>query len=401
MKKILLIVCSLSIAMAALAQGKGMVVIKGTLKGDLKGFNKIYLYTRTTNDSTMIKEGQYNFSFPFTEPTIKMLYPEYIREMHQMYQPFGILIAEPGTYYVTSDMAQGLYASSEVKGPESVVLYRQFEKDQGNAYKMINNTVADLYGKDWYRIDEKSPDYGALQRSSDSLRQVYLMPVIEDLVKTHPNSYASAFALSASGNQIASMEKKEQLLSMLSPRVKGSDAAQKFAGYLQGLRNSKIGSTVSNFTLPDPSGKGIDFASLKGKYVLIDFWASWCAPCRQSFPHMREVYNKYKNHNFEIYSISIDEDQTAWKKAVEEEQNPWLQSLDTRGIAHSSFAVTAVPSTFLIDPQGKIVAKEVGFDANGGSEIEKKIKTLFNGRVETNTTEPKSKSIQATKLSGS
>ena len=197
------------------------------------------------------------------------------------------------------------------------------------------------------------------------------------------------------------MEKKEQLLAMLSPRVKRSDAAQKFGSYLQGLRNSRIGSTVSNFSLPDPEGKEIHFASLKGKYVLIDFWASWCAPCRQSFPHMREVYSKYKSPDFEIYSISIDEDKAAWEKAVAEERNPWPQSLDTKGIAHSGFAVTAVPSTFLIDPQGKIVAKEVGFDANGGGEIEKTIKALFNSNQGTNATEPKPKTIPATRLSGS
>ena len=88
------------------------------------------MYTRTSKDSTEIKDGQYSFSFPFTEAALKMLYPEYIKGMRQAYQPFGILVAEPGTYHVTSDIAQGMYASSEVKGPESAVLYRQFEKDQ-------------------------------------------------------------------------------------------------------------------------------------------------------------------------------------------------------------------------------------------------------------------------------
>ena len=93
---------------------------------------------------------------------------------------------------------------------------------------------------------------------------------------------------------------------------------------------------------------------------------------------MREVYKKYKSDKFEIYSVSIDEDKSAWLKAVKEENNPWLQSLDTKNISQKGFAVTGVPSTFLIDPQGKIIAKEVGFDPEGGSEIEKKIEEVFN-----------------------
>lgn len=383
MKKHFLTLVVLTLASLSFAQtGKNRVIIKGTLNGDLKGYNKIYLYTRMGRDSAVIENGQYTFSFPFTEVTMKMLYPEYIQKTNQMYQPFGILIAEPGTYYVTSDIAKGMYASSEVKGPESVVLYRQFEKDQGEAYRKVNTNLAGLYGQDWYRIDEKDPKYESFQRSRDSLQETYLLPVVENLVRKHPDSYASAFVLSAS-RQIGSIEKKERLYKLLSARMKKSDPAQKFADYIQGLKSSGIGSTVANFALPDPQDKAVDFKSFKGKYVLIDFWASWCAPCRKSFPHMREVYKTFKSEQFEIYSISIDENKAAWLKAVQEENNPWPQTLDTKNISQSGFAVTGVPSTFLIDPQGKIIAREVGFDPNGGSEIEKKLSELFGKKVET------------------
>jgi thiol-disulfide isomerase/thioredoxin len=133
------------------------------------------------------------------------------------------------------------------------------------------------------------------------------------------------------------------------------------------------GSVAPDFTLLKRDSSQFTLSSMRGKYVLIDFWASWCVPCRRSFPHMREVYKKYKGDKFEIYSVSIDEDKKAWLKAVKEEKNPWLQSLDTKNISQKGFAVTGVPSTFLIDPNGKIIAKEVGFDPNGGSEIEKKL----------------------------
>nr|WP_121270891.1 TlpA disulfide reductase family protein [Pedobacter schmidteae] len=357
-------------------QKKGMVTVKGTLNGDLKGHNMIYMYTRTSNDSTKIKNGHYTFSFPFSEAGLKMLYPKYLEAMGMAYQPFGILIAGPGTYYVTSDISKGMTAS-ELKGPEPMVLYNQFNKEKEKAFEKVYHLIAKVYGKEWYQIEAPNPVYERLQKSTDSLQHIYVLPALQKLLKQHPDSYASAYLLSDS-RQIGSVAKKEQLYHMLSARMQKSDAAKKYKDYIQGLKSANVGSTVANFVLPDPAGQQLDFARLKGKYVLIDFWASWCVPCRQSFPHMGEVYKKYKSDKFEIYSISIDEDKSAWLKAVKEENNPWLQSLDTKNISQKGFAVTAVPSTFLIDPQGKIIAKEIGFDPNGNSAIEKKINEVLS-----------------------
>lgn len=373
MKKYCLSIMILMIYSLGSAQvNKGVVTIKGTLNGDLKGYNAIYMYTRTTNDSATIINGKYTFTFPFTSVGMKFLYPKYIKEMHMMYQPFGILITGPGTYYVVSDIAKGMPAS-ELKGPEPMVLYHQYEENEKAAYKTINQALNKLYGQKWWQADEKDPNYVSIQKSTDSLHDVFILPIIQKLVKDHPDSYASAYVLSGSGRQNGSLKSKEQLYKMLSERMKKTDAGKKFADYIQGLKSSSIGNSVADFILPDPLGKDVDFKRLRGKYVLIDFWASWCVPCRRSFPHMREVYKKYKGDKFEIYSVSIDEDKKAWLKAVKEENNPWLQSLDTKNISQKGFAVTGVPATFLIDPSGKIIAKEVGFDPNGGSEIEKKL----------------------------
>jgi len=372
MKKYVFTVIALLISTLIFAQQKGMVVIKGTLNGDLKGYNAIYMYTRTSNDSTAITNGKYTFSFPFTKVGMKFLYPKYIKEMHMMYQPFGILITEPGTYYVVSDIVKGMPAS-QLKGPESMVLYHQYEEEEKEAYKNINTALNKLYGEKWWQADEKDSNDARIQKSSDSLREVFILPMIQKLVKEHPDSYASVYVLSGSGRQVGSLESKEKLYNMLSAEMKKTDAGKNFGDYIEGLKSSSIGKMVADFKLPDPDGKEVDFKKLRGKYVLIDFWASWCVPCRRSFPHMREVYKKFKSDKFEIYSVSIDEDKKAWLKAVKEEKNPWLQSLDTKNISQKGFAVTGVPSTFLIDPKGKIIAKEVGFDPNGGSEIEKKL----------------------------
>lgn len=371
------------------AQSKGVVTIKGTVKGDLKGYNKIQLFNRTEKDSSIIKNGQYTFSYPYDGPTIKMLYLEYTQKMAIMYRPFGILIAEPGTYYVISD-ANDMYATSSIKGPTNAVIYRQFEKDQDGAFRKINDEILKIYGKEWFKIEEKNIQFQNLQKSRDSLSEIFVLPLIESLIKAHPNDYVSAFVLQGSARQMGTLEKKEQLFSMLSSKLQKSSIGKDFGDYIQGVKNSKIGSIVEDFNLPDPNGKNIAFSNFKGKYVLIDFWASWCGPCRQSFPHMREVYQKVKGDNFEIYSISIDKDKSAWLKAIKEEKNPWKQSLDTKNISQSGFAITGVPTTYLIDPSGKIIAKEIGFDSNGESEIEKKINSIADMSQQ--------KAIPATKL---
>ena len=244
----------------------------------------------------------------------------------------------------------------------------------------MNKALAASYGNSWYQIYEGNEHYEAFSKSNDSLQDIYMMPLLKEFVQKNPDSYTAGYIL-VSNRSAGSIEQKEALFAKLSPRMKKQGQGKKYGDYIEGLKSAGIGKMVSNFVLPDPSGKNFDFASLKGKYVLIDFWASWCAPCRVSFPRMREVYKQYKNDNFTIYSISIDENKPAWLKAVKEEANPWPQTLDTKNISQSGFAVTAVPSTFLIDPSGKIIMTEVGFDPKGGSEIEKKIIKLFGDKL--------------------
>ena len=363
-----------------MGQQAGRVTIQGTLTGDLEGYEKMYFYNRMGTDSVQIVDGKYTYTFPFQEPEMKMLLPEYISRGGVMYQPFGILITEPGLYTISSDKAKGLNAST-VKGPQSLMVYLDFDKKQKEAYKTINQTLGNLYGDNWYRMDESNDQFTAVQKSRDSLQTLHLLPLLTALVKQHPNSFTSGYVLAAN-REVGSIEQKEALFGALSPSLRKQGPAKKYGDYIQGLKSSGVGNTVKNFVLPDPQNKPFSLASLRGKYVLIDFWASWCAPCRVSFPRMRELYSHYKTENFEIYSISIDENKEAWLKAVREEANPWPQTLDTKNISQSSFAVTAVPTTFLLDPQGKILIQEIGFDPKGGSEIEKKIMELFGNKMD-------------------
>lgn len=135
------------------------------------------------------------------------------------------------------------------------------------------------------------------------------------------------------------------------------------------------GQTAVELTLPDLNGKMISLSGLKGKVVLIDFWASWCGPCRHNNPKLVKLYNKYHDQGLEIYGISLDEDADSWKKAVRHDKLTWIQVIDDKGWEASSstlYGVDMIPSSFLLDRQG--VIRTVNAD---GPELESTVRELL------------------------
>ena len=135
------------------------------------------------------------------------------------------------------------------------------------------------------------------------------------------------------------------------------------------------GQTAADLTLPDLNGKMVSLSELKGKVVLIDFWASWCGPCIHNNPKLVKLYNKYHGKVLEIYGISLDEDMDSWKKAVRHDRLAWVQVIDDRGwdaASASKYGVDMIPSSFLIDRQG--VIRSVNAE---GPELENSVRDLL------------------------
>jgi peroxiredoxin len=130
-----------------------------------------------------------------------------------------------------------------------------------------------------------------------------------------------------------------------------------------------------DFSLPDLKGDSLRLSSLKGKVFLLDFWASWCVPCRFSNKNLVKLYSKYKDKGFEILSVSLDDNQSAWKKAVNKDKITWLQINDSKGWDARSAAkwqVDAIPASFLIDKDGNVVSVNAE-----KQELENKIRELL------------------------
>lgn len=141
------------------------------------------------------------------------------------------------------------------------------------------------------------------------------------------------------------------------------------------LASIKIGDIAPEISLPSPDGALVTLSSLKGKYVLIDFWAAWCKPCRMENPNVVKVYNKYKNQNFEILGVSLDRTRDAWVKAIESDGLEWLHVSDLKYFgsqAAQDYQIQAIPATYLIGPNGEVIAKNLR-----GASLKAKLKEIF------------------------
>ncbi|MGD1842176.1 MAG: TlpA family protein disulfide reductase [Thermonemataceae bacterium] len=170
-----------------------------------------------------------------------------------------------------------------------------------------------------------------------------------------------------------------QFLDQVAERMKSVQPAPSYATYLlnriEELKKTAVGTTAPEITLPTPQGDKVALSSLQGNYVLIDFWASWCKPCRIENPNVVKAYEKYHPKGFEIYGVALDKNKEAWLKAIEKDNLQWINVSDLQfwqSPAAKAYNVTAIPMNFLLDKEGKIIAKNLR-----GSRLEAKLAELF------------------------
>lgn len=194
-------------------------------------------------------------------------------------------------------------------------------------------------------------------------------------ISSHPNAYITPLAVirnyQLTGNE---MQLDEQFHAM-KPLLQQTEVGQYVANQVAENAKHPIGKPLANFTQSDTAGLPVQLSSLKGKYVLVDFWASWCRPCRMENPNVVSAYNQYKDKNFTVLGISLDQAKPAWLDAIKMDNLTWTQVSDLKGWGNAvaaQFDIRSIPQNFLLDPNGVLIGKNLR-----GSALTKKLESIM------------------------
>ena len=187
---------------------------------------------------------------------------------------------------------------------------------------------------------------------------------IDAFVTEKPNSYVSPFLLVITlqmNDDIALLEKR---FAKLTPAMQQSRIGASLQQHIAGSKAGQVGSLAMDFTQPDVNGNPVSLSSFRGKYVLVDFWASWCRPCRIENPNVVENYNKFKDRNFTVLGVSLDRpgQKENWLKAIEQDKLTWTNVSDLKfwqNEAAQLYRVSGIPFNILVDPEGRVIARNL------------------------------------------
>jgi peroxiredoxin len=208
------------------------------------------------------------------------------------------------------------------------------------------------------RTPESEKQYVSFYDSLKSARQ----PVLKRFIQENQASYIALVALKEYAGAFPDTQEIKPLFNALSRQIKNSNAGMTFNTLLNG--NVAVGTIAPDFMQNDPAGNPVKLSSLRGKFVLIDFWASWCPSCREDNPKLVKAYHELKDKNFTILGVSLDAQDTraAWVKAIKDDGLDWLQVSDLKhwdNAVIKQYGIGAIPQNVLIDPDGRVIAKNI------------------------------------------
>jgi peroxiredoxin len=183
---------------------------------------------------------------------------------------------------------------------------------------------------------------------------------LENFIKQHPNSNVGGYIIYSVQFDWPQIPGYDAMYAALSDKVKKGKFGKLALDKINSIKGTTVGYPALDFTQPDVNGKNVSLSSYKGKYVLVDFWASWCGPCRRENPNVVAAYQKYKNKGFDILGVSFDDNKDKWLAAIQKDNLTWTHVSDLKGWANAvgkMYNVSSIPFNLLLDKEGKIIGK--------------------------------------------
>ncbi len=359
----------------ALAQ-QAKYTVNGSLNGNYNAPAKVYLEYRlkgkTIKDSVVLHNGKFRFagSLEGTDPlnAYLVLNPKGTGPNTNDYKS---LYLEAGAITVTSADSLG---NAKIEGTQTNI----DKADYDALMKPVNDAYDALEKKQGAATpdQQKSDEFAKENNKTEKAIEAQEAGLNKKFIQQHPGSYLSLYVLEnfAYGADYVDIA---PLFNNLSPAIKKTEAGQKFAERLPRIKAVALGAIAPEFTEADTSGKMVSLSSFRGKYVLVDFWASWCGPCRHENPNVVKAFNHYKGQNFTIIGVSLDRPgaKDKWLAAIHKDGLAWTQLSDLKfwdSKTAALYAVRGIPQNFLLDPNGKIIAKNLR-----GDDLENKLEELF------------------------
>lgn len=347
------------------------VHIKAEIAG-LEAGKKVYIanffYKPVDSTETTANGFQFNFYIPEGEGDSYILQ---FGKANGMPNTTLLLYLEKGT--VTIKGNGPMFNEVQVSGPG-------FIKDLNNYHEYIRSTVTTMDQLN------KQVDIARKQKDTTAIQQLYAQIRVADSIQRalttqwitkHVSSPISVYLLDTR-YYYSGVDKQEALFKKLLPAAKNNAIGKKMQEQVLINDMNGIGKIAPGLVLKDTAGKQVSLKDFNGKYVLLDFWASWCVPCRQETPFLQQAIKQYGDKNFTIISVSIDTDTLKWMKAVRHDDMQWTNLIDpatnrSNGVLHGYYVPT-VPTNLLIDPKARIIARNLR-----GKELGKKLKQVFTG----------------------
>lgn len=313
-------------------------------------------------DTVKVKDEHFTYEAEVKEPTIYMV------NFGPEEQP-GFLVLEPGKTTLKYTMGQA--GSLEVKGGAEQGVYNDFLAECRPLFRQM-----DSLGQLAMNYADSSSLMQSLQESFYKL-DTELKDKQAKFISAHKENAVTAFIainyLQEKGNM--AFAEAEEMYKGLGDKARNSYYGKKMQELVGKLKGTSLGQPAPDFTLNDPGGKPVSLSSFKGRVTLVDFWASWCGPCRAENPHVVEAYQAFHGKGLEILGVSLDEDAEQWKKAIEKDGLTWTHVSDLKGWSSSAaalYGVQSIPANFLLDKEGRIIARDLRGDA-----LSAKLRELF------------------------